>query len=143
ILLGQLEQVGPPRYTDADLAWMTALAHACRPAEAFEIDRGLALHTEGHDPYGQDDGEASWHVPLARANWAIPKQVPLHNWACSALTGHAASYPGPLRASEALALTTVALMTDRAAIAEAKAELQRRLAGKSIAPPPLGAYRTM
>jgi aminobenzoyl-glutamate utilization protein B len=143
VLLDQLARVGPPRYSDADLAWMAELAHACRPTEAFEIDRALALHTEGHDPYGQDDGEASWHVPLARANWAIPRQVPLHNWACSALTGHPASYAGPLMASEALALTTVALMTDPAAIDAAKAELQLRIAGQRIAPPPLGAYRTM
>lgn len=67
----------------------------------------------------------------------------MHNWACSALTGHPASYPGPLMASEALALTTVELMTAAPALAEAKAELQRRRAGQTIAPPPLGAYRTM
>ncbi len=143
ILLRNLERVGPPRYGADDVAWMEALAHAVRPKEPFKLDRGLALYTEGHDPYGQDDGEASWHVPLARANWAIPEQVPLHNWACSALTGHPASYPGPLMASEALALTTVELMTAAPALAEAKAELQRRRAGQTIAPPPLGAYRTM
>ena len=143
ILLRNLERVGPPRYSADDIAWMTSLALAARPKEAFKLDRGMALYAEGHDPYGQDDGEASWHVPLARANWAIPEQVPLHNWACSALTGHRASYPGPLMASEALALTTVELMTAAPALAEAKAELERRRAGMTIAPPPLGAYRTM
>jgi len=143
ILLGNLERVGPPRYGDDDIAWLESLAHAARPKESFKLDRGLALYTEGHDPYGQDDGEASWHVPLARANWAIPQQVPLHNWACSALTGHRASYPGPLMASEALALTAVELMTTAPVLADAKAELQRRRAGRTIAPPPLGAFRTM
>src|SRR5579862_212102 len=142
-LLGNLERVGPPRYGDDDIAWLESLARAARPKEPFKLDRGLALYTEGHDPYGQDDGEASWHVPLARANWAIPQQVPLHNWACSALTGHRASYPGPLMASEALALTAVELMTAAPVLAEAKAELQRRRAGRTIAPPPLGAFRTM
>ncbi len=143
VLLENMQIVGPPRYATADLAWMEELARACRPAEAFDLDRGLALHSEGHDPYGQDDGEASWHIPLARANWAIPRQVPLHNWACSALTGHRASYAGPLMASEALALTTVDLMTRPAALGQAKEELARRRAGLTIAPPPLGAYRTM
>ncbi len=143
VLLRNLEQVGPPRYADEDLVWLEQLAHACRPNERFELDRGLALHAEGHDPYGQDDGELSWHVPLARANWAIPKQVPLHNWACAALTGHPASYPGPRMASEALALTTVELLIDPPTIAKAKAELRRRRDGATIAPPPLGAYRTM
>jgi aminobenzoyl-glutamate utilization protein B len=143
ILLGNLERVGAPRYGEGDLAWLRELAHACRPAEAFDLDRGLALHTEGHDPYGQDDGEASWRFPLARANWAIPKQVPLHNWACSALTGNRASYPGPLMASEALALTAIELLTSPAVIAEAKAELKHRCAGLTIAPPLLGAWKTM
>ncbi len=143
ILLAKLEQVGTPRYSKEDLAWLQELARVCRPAEQFDLDSGMALHTEGHDPYGQDDGEASWHIPLARANWAIPKQVPLHNWACSALTGNPASYPGPLMASEALALTTVELMQSPNVLAEAKAELKKRLGGRTIAPPPLGATKTM
>jgi aminobenzoyl-glutamate utilization protein B len=142
-LLANMERVGAPRYGAEDLAWLESLARAARPQEAFKLDRGLALHTEGHDPYGQDDGEASWHVPLARANWAIPEQVALHNWACSALTGSPASFPGPLMASEALALTAVELITAPAMLAEAKAELQQRLAGRKLAPPPLGAWRTM
>ena len=143
VLLRNMERVGPPRFTNSDIAWMESLALACRPGEAFKLDRGLALYTEGHDLYGQDDGEASWHLPLARANWAIPEQVPLHNWAYAALTGHPASYPGPLMASEALALTTVELMTAGTLITEAKIELQRRRADMTISPPPLGAYRTM
>lgn len=143
ILLRNLERVGPPRYSADDIAWMEELARAARPKEAFRLDRRLALYTEGHDPYGQDDGEASWHVPLARANWAIPEQIPLHNWAYAALTGHPASYPGPLMASEALALTATELMTSAPDLAEAKAELERRRAGRTITPPPLGAYRTM
>ncbi|HEX3065997.1 MAG TPA: peptidase dimerization domain-containing protein [Dongiaceae bacterium] len=143
ILLANLQRVGTPRYSEGDIAWLRDLARACRPAEPFELDGGMALHDEGHDPYGQDDGEASWHIPLARANWAIPKQVPLHNWACSALTGHAASYPGPLMASEALALTAIELMTSPDALVAARAELQRRREGVTIEPPPLGAWNTM
>jgi aminobenzoyl-glutamate utilization protein B len=143
VLLRNMERIGPPRYSNSDIAWMESLALACRPSEVFKLDRGLALYSEGHDPYGQDDGEASWHLPLARANWAIPEQVPLHNWAYAALTGHPASYPGPLMASEALALTTVELMTAGTLIAEAKAELSQRRAGMTISPPLLGAYRTM
>jgi aminobenzoyl-glutamate utilization protein B len=46
-------------------------------------------------------------------------------------------------ASEALALTAVELMTTAPVLADAKAELQRRRAGRTIAPPPLGAFRTM
>ena len=46
-------------------------------------------------------------------------------------------------ASEALALTTVELMTAGTLITEAKAELRRRRADMTISPPPLGAYRTM
>jgi aminobenzoyl-glutamate utilization protein B len=42
-----------------------------------------------------------------------------------------------------LALTAVELMGAPSVLAEAKAELRHRRAGMTIAPPPLGAYRTM
>jgi len=135
--------VGPPRWSDDDLAWMQALAGAVRGTDAFDLDRDIVIFREGCDPYCQDDGEASWHVPLGRANWAIPRQVPLHSWAMTALSGHACGQVGPLMVGEALALTAVELAASPALIAEARTEMEARRDGPAPPPPPLGARRAL
>ena len=122
---------------------MEALSRACDPAAPFELHRELALHTDGCDPYGQDDGEASWRIPLGRANWAIPRAVPLHHWGTTALSGHAAGLAGPLMASEALALTAVELLVDPALVAEAGRELTRRVGSRPLSPPRCGDFAVM
>jgi aminobenzoyl-glutamate utilization protein B len=140
VLYRNLRRVGPPVWSAEDLAWMQELAHACRPDEAFALDRGLALHRDGVDPYGQDDGEASWRIPLGRLNWAIPRQVPLHHWAATALSGHPAGEAGALMASEALALAALDLLQHPETVHAAQAELARRVAGAALTPPLLGGF---
>ena len=98
------------------------------------------MHTEGVDPYGQDDGEASWRIPLGRVNWAQPFQVPLHHWATTALSGSRAGYKGPLIAAETLALTSVDLLSQPAVIEAAKDELQQRTSGKKLLAPSVGNF---
>jgi aminobenzoyl-glutamate utilization protein B len=95
-----MQSVGPPRWSDEALEWMGRLTVACSPDESMSLDHGVGLYCDGLDPYGQDDGEANWRIPLGRVNWAIPNQVPLHNWAMAALAGYEGSNPGPLMASE-------------------------------------------
>jgi aminobenzoyl-glutamate utilization protein B len=136
-------RVGPPAWSAEDIAWMEALSRACAPAAPFALDRGLALHTAGCDPYGQDDGEASWRIPLGRVNWAIPRGVPLHHWGTTALSGHAAGLAGPRMASEALALTAVELLVDPALIGEARSELTGRVGERPPSPPRLGDFAVM
>lgn len=138
-----LETVGPPRWTEEGRDFMRALAKICRPDGEFRLDEGIGLYSEGLDPYGQDDGEVSWRIPLGRVNWAFPDQVPLHNWALTALAGHQASHPGPLMASEALAAATLRLLADPALIGTAKEELGRRTRGVDLGQPMFGALETM
>ncbi|TDQ78430.1 aminobenzoyl-glutamate utilization protein B [Dongia mobilis] len=143
LLQRRMDEIGPPRWSDADLAWMQELVHAIRPGERMKLDRDTRLHRVGHDLYGQDDGEASWRIPLGRVNWAVPEQVPLHNWSFAALSGHTASHAGPLMASEVLTLGTLDLIQSPATVAQAKAELARRIAGRTIGEPRIGAWHTM
>lgn len=137
------EEVGPPRWTAEGVAWMRDLATACAPRDQFFLDHEIALYKDGVDPYGQDDGEVSWRIPLARVNWAVPRQVPLHHWALSALSGHAASYPGPIMAAEVLGLGAVDLILHPETLDRAKEELARRVEGKLVTPPRVGAKRTL
>lgn len=131
--------VGPPAWSEADLAWMEELSTHSAPGRPFELHRELEYFDHGVDYYGQDDGDLSWAIPLGRVNWAYPKTVPIHHWAWTALSGHASSSPGPLMASEALAMAAVELVQRPDLLATAKAELAERLGGQTVAPPRYGA----
>jgi aminobenzoyl-glutamate utilization protein B len=143
LLAGCLETLGPPRWTESDLAWMEALSAAASPDTPFDLHRDLAYFDEGIDYYGQDDGDVSWVIPLGRVNWAYPANVPIHHWAWTALSGHPSSSPGPLMTSEALAMAAVDLLGRPALIADAKAELRRRTGGQPIIVPKTGIKHVM
>jgi aminobenzoyl-glutamate utilization protein B len=130
-----LREIGPPRWTEADIEWMEQLSAACDPGKPFKLHRELEYFDTGIDYYGQDDGDISWHIPLGRVNWAYPDNVPIHHWAWTALSGHSSSSPGPLMASEALAMGAITLLASPETIATAKAELSERTGGKRIPGP--------
>lgn len=142
-LLAAMHEVGPPQWSDEALSLMADLSAAGNQGGAVTLDREVALYDDGMDPYGQDDGEASWRVPLGRANWAYPEEIPLHNWAMTAFSGNPASNAGPLMVSEALAIAAVGLLRDPAIIDAAGAELAGRVAGIDLGEPRLGAEETM
>lgn len=143
LLFGIMQKVGPPKWSDADIAWMQALSASATPGEPFALDRGVALYDSGEDYYGQDDGEVSWRIPLGRINWAYPEGVTIHHWAWTALSGHEAASPGPLMAARVLAEALVALLGDPAIAAKARRELEERTAGVDLGPLQLGARRTL
>jgi aminobenzoyl-glutamate utilization protein B len=143
VLFKNMELVGPPAWKQEDLDWMRQLAGNFQAPETFEIDLDIDLYTDGIDPYGQDDGEVSWHVPLGRINWAIPKQIPLHSWATTALSGSIAGHRGALMTSETLALATIDLLKNPDIIDHSQKELEERL-GKSKVPKALyGGFKTL
>lgn len=143
ILQAAMEHVGPPRWSEDDLAFMTDLAKACGGGAPLALDRSTRLHADGQDYYGQDDGEVSWHIPLGRVNWACPQEVPIHHWGWTALSGHKAGDAGPLMAAQALANAAVAILADPRHVAEARSELEGRVKGVALDTARLGAWRTM
>ena len=143
VMQSHLDTIGPPDWSDNDVAFMAELSKACSPQMDVILDRKTRLHTEGCDPFGQDDGEASWYIPLARVNWAEPLGVLFHNWATTAMSGHTSGIQGGLMASEGVALTAVDLLESPIAIAEAKKELAERVGGRKLSPPRYGAFDLM
>ena len=119
------------------------MAAACSPGKPYVHDTGIAVHTEGCDPFGQDDGEASFYIPLARVNWAWPQGVLFHNWATTALSGHEAGFKGACFAGESMTLAALALLEDPATVEAAKAELAGRVGGRLLSPPRVGGFATM
>jgi len=135
--------VGPPRWSDADIAFMTELSRCCAGETPMQLHRGVQYFDEGADADGQDDGEVSWRIPLGRVNWAYPEQVPIHHWGWTSLSGHPASHAGPLAASRALALAAVTLLASPALIEDAKKDLKARVAGLDLSEPRIGAMATL
>lgn len=143
VLQNAMEIVGPPKWSNDDLSFMTDLAHACGGNGSLSLDRSTKLYSHGHDYYGQDDGEVSWHIPLGRVNWAYPADVPIHHWGWTALSGHPAGNAGPLMAAEALANAAVEILGNPHHAARARQELENRTDGIEIDAPRLGAWNTM
>lgn len=143
LLFDAMRTAGPPDWQEADLSFMRDLSRACAPNEPMEIDAEVRYFDTGEDFYGQDDGEVSWRIPLGRVNWAYPKQIPIHHWAWTALSGHSASNPGPLSAAEALAMAAVTLLQSPEIAVRAADELRQRVKGIELPEPRLGAFATM
>ena len=143
VLQQAMETVGPPKWSADDLAFMGDLARACGSSSILALDRSTKLHDQGHDYYGQDDGEVSWHIPLGRVNWACPQDVPIHHWGWTALSGHSAGDAGPLMAAEALANAAVEILAEPDHAARARQEHDRRIGGVPVDAPRLGAWKTM
>lgn len=143
VLFRNMEIVGPPAWDAADLAWMAELSSQCSPGKPFAIDRGIAIHTEGCDPFGQDDGEASHYIPLARVNWAYPSGVLFHNWAATAASGHESQFKGACFAGEAMTMAAVDLLGEPELIAEAEAERAGRIGKRLLSPPRVGGLAVM
>lgn len=142
-LLGAMHEVGAPQWSEEALALMADLSTAGHFGGTITLDRELALHNEGVDPYGQDDGEVSWRVPLGRVNWAYPEEIPLHNWAMTAFSGCPESNAGPLMVSEALAIAAVELTQAPGVLEAAETERAKRVGGTVLDEPRLGAIETM
>jgi aminobenzoyl-glutamate utilization protein B len=124
-------ELGAPPWRDSDIAWMKQLSTAASPDQSFNLDREVHLLQGGMDPYAQDDGEASWRIPLGRVNWAMPEGVPLHHWSTTALSGHPSGEVGALHCAEVLALAAMRLFDDPARIIAAKDELEEKVKADS------------
>ena len=143
VLHASMQEIGSPQWSPAARELMAALSTAAGGDGEVTLDEDVAVHREGSDPFGQDDGEVSWRVPLGRVNWAYPEEIPFHHWAMTAFSGHTESNAGPLMASETLALAAVRLLEAPDSVERAKAELDGRIAGRTLSEPRLGACETM
>ena len=142
-LFKSLKLVGPPKWTPDDLEFMDKLVKKVSNGKKMTLHKDIGYFDQNEDYFGQDDGEVSWRIPLGRVNWAYPMEIPIHNRAWTELSGNKASYPGPLMASEALALTSINLLKNPEILKEAKEELKKKTQNIQITKPRLGAFKTM
>lgn len=135
LLLKNLKQVGVPPYTPGELEAISQLLRNATGTDKVVSSPEIIYLSEGVDPYGQDDGEASWRIPLGRVNWEIPAQVPLHNWCTTALAGMEFSRKGALACSKAIYLTGAEILLNPDIAAEAKRELAEQTKTEKIGSP--------
>ena len=138
-----LKIIGAPKWTNKDLEYMEKLVENVSPGTKMTLDKSINYYDKNFDYFGQDDGEVSWHIPLARLNWAYPNEIPIHHWAWTSLSGNKASFAGPLMASETMALMIVNLVKNKSLIKESNNELSKKTQDIHLEMPNIGAFRTL
>jgi aminobenzoyl-glutamate utilization protein B len=138
VLHANLRRVGPPTFTDADRAFAKSLQSPLR------ADFGLTEEKPLHDVIedlpekptpaeggSTDVGDVSWLVPtggLSTACFALGS--PGHSWQNAAAVGSPVGHKGMMVAAKTLALSLADLLRDEAALREARADFDKRLAGR-------------
>ncbi len=146
-LYRNLVELGAPSYTPEEEAFARDLQKSCSAPE-IGMDRQIQPFGPGAT-YVSDNSEYSWFAPFAMA-WVAtaPPGMGWHNWQVNAASHSALGWKGMLQAAKVLMASGVDLLLDGKIIEEAKAELEKRLAGREYkillppdAPPPLDINR--
>jgi aminobenzoyl-glutamate utilization protein B len=133
----QMERIGVPNYTNDEQAFATELqrnfgvepqgmARAVTPLPADEPAFGFST----------DVGDVSWCTPTMGCGMpTVPEGVGLHTWAATASHGTSIGLKGALYAARVLAATGVDILTDASLRQAARADFERRTAGKPYRSP--------
>lgn len=138
-----INDIGPVTYTEAELDEFSELAKNAIGAEKVTSNPELIYLKGGIDPYSQDDGEASWHIPLGRLNWELPWPLPLHNWCTTAAAGFKSTQKGALMCSETIYRTALDLLNDPSLVEKAETERKERIDDCEIGKPLYDNYETL
>jgi aminobenzoyl-glutamate utilization protein B len=138
LLARHLKRVGPPKFDDADRAFAAKLQAPLR--NDFGLKEDKPLHDVVEDlpekpapPEGgsTDVGDVSWLVPTGGINTAcFALGSPGHSWQNVAAVGSPIGHKGLMVATEALALSLVEMLQNEAVLKDAKADFDKRMAGK-------------
>jgi aminobenzoyl-glutamate utilization protein B len=132
----ELERVGPPAFTPADVEF----AKAMQKELGFE-QRGLATKVMPFAPRNggtasSDIGEVSAVVPLSELNVATrPIGTAAHHWAQTSCAAHPVGYKGMLVAAKVLAATGIDLLADPGIVKTAKEDFVAQTKGKPYVSP--------
>lgn len=143
LLYKQLQEIGVHTYTEEEIKWMEELTKNATGVNKVVSKPDLCYLSEGVDPYSQDDGEVSWHVPLGRVNWEIPLQIPLHNWCTTAIAGTVLTKHGAFMASEAIFRATLEIFEDPSIVQDAERERKERIGDNIISGPVYGSFKDL
>jgi len=145
VLQKNLERVGPPRFDEAERAFARKTQAPLVEARGEPIPVPLAETIEplpaepDHMRASTDVGEVSWRVPTGGLRVACYTYgAPGHSWQIVACGGMSIGEKGMLVAAKTLAAAAIDLLADPSLAAAAKADFEKRRAGKpltSLLPP--------
>ncbi|MEN5081962.1 M20 family metallopeptidase [Bosea sp. TWI1241] len=153
-LQGVMEELGPPRFDEADLAFarqiratlspkdIAAAWHAIGmpPTDAPLADFTVPLDAARNPAIGSTDiGDVSWVVPTVQSHApSIAIGTPLHSWQVVAQGKTPAAHKAMVQVAKAMAGLGAAVLEDPALMAAAKADHARRVAaaGGYVSPVP-------
>lgn len=132
-----LERVGVPVYTEEELAFARELQRN------FGVEtEGMARETRPLTPdtatfgFSTDVGDVSWCTPTMGCGMpTVPLEVGLHTWAATASHGTSIGLKGMVHAARVLAATGIDILVDPELRQAARADFQRRTAGKPYVSP--------
>ncbi len=138
VLQKNLERIGPPKFTDADIKLAKELQAPVR--SEFGLKEEKALH-DAIDPLPErmpspdggstDVGDVSWLVPTSGVNTAcFPIGSPGHSWQNVASIGSPIGHKGMMAASKVLALSLIDLLQNESVRRDAKADHAKRMEGR-------------
>ncbi|MFQ5569573.1 MAG: amidohydrolase [Rhodothermales bacterium] len=133
-----LEQVGPPPFTDEEQAFARELQRYLEIEEkGYDTDiQPLADEPEPASGGSTDVAEVSYIAPTAGLNVTTAAAgVPWHSWATTACHGTDAGVKGAVVAAKVLALTGIDLLTDEDLLEEAKTFFEEQTGGAPYTSP--------
>ena len=127
-----LEQLNDLSYDDAEVAFATRIRQTLDQPAPLESIRRVESVTGQVGKGSTDVGDVSWVIPTAGFSTAcwVPG-TPAHSWQAVAAGGTSIGRKGMVLAARVLAATARDLFQNPAALAQARAEHQKRLAGRT------------
>ena len=139
-----MQELGPPHFDEADRAFARSIRATLSPQEISavwhaiglpETDAPLAdflvpLDVQRNPAIGSTDvGDVSWVVPTVQVHApTVAIGTPFHTWQVVAQGKMPAAHKAMVQAAKAMAATGVAVLSDPALLAAAKADLAARTA---------------
>ena len=127
-----LEQVGPPRFTEEEKAFARKTqAELSPPPEAALAEAVDRLREEPvQEAHSTDLGDVSWKVPVGQLTAATyTLGAPGHSWQIVACTGMSIGEKGMLTAAKVLAASALDALARPELVAAARKDLEARKAG--------------
>jgi aminobenzoyl-glutamate utilization protein B len=131
-----LEQVGVPEWTDDEQSFARELQKNFGIEPKGMATKVVPLQNEPSLGGGTDVGDISWNVPtMGIAMPSIPSGISLHTWAATATHGMSIGKKAAVAMAKIMTATGLDILTDSDLRQAAKADFERRTAGKPYVSP--------
>ena len=136
LLARNLERVGPPTFSDEELAFARRLQEPLQQEFGWQFEEPLdsRVHRSDQDDLSKgstDVGDISWRVPTGGIRTTcFVKGSPGHSWQNVATIGSSIGEKGMIYAAKTLAVSALDLIEDSQQVAAARADWQQRMADR-------------